>query len=224
MIDSTAIERMKNKDIQTFMLEFYSRNSEHFITKNSAKQRLSFFCSEGAKLASKRPRSQSPIPDPSKKKTNSAKVQKSRPKRQPSPVSKSRRSAEVEESRVMATIGSVQRQVEALTTANEKKSVSLEAIIARVQSKFESALDDVSKKVGGIEKRLTQLEKKVRQQNLDQAFATIEKLESVQGATVQTLDELTKTVKSLREDTVRKLETENLQQSQGILFYFCLST
>jgi hypothetical protein len=124
----------------------------------------------------------------------------------------------------MATIGSVQRQVEALTTANEKKSVSLEAIIARVQSKFESALDDVSKKVGGIEKRLTQLEKKVRQQNLDQAFATIEKLESVQGATVQTLDELTKTVKSLREDTVRKLETENLQQSQGILFYFCLST
>jgi hypothetical protein len=60
VLESEEIRQMSNRHIQMFMLEFYSRDSSLFATRNPSKQRNALFSSNPGGIAPEQPKSSAP--------------------------------------------------------------------------------------------------------------------------------------------------------------------
>jgi hypothetical protein len=225
VVYQAAISQLSNQLIQLFMLEFYSRDSREFSTRNSPKQRAMLFATEGLKR--RQPESSSassPEPLPKQRvKTISAKKGPGRPKA-PTKVSATdssnsspvlpkrvRRGTEKEVNElapelskaVAAHVQPLVKRIETLVSNLEslqKKCSILESTVSRMTGKLDG-FSGVSQQVVLVDKRISQLDKKYKT-TLAADQGRISSLEKHSAEALRAIESGAKDMASVRADVL----------------------
>jgi hypothetical protein len=233
VLESEEIRQMSNRHIQMFMLEFYSRDSSLFATRNPSKQRNALFSSNPGGIAPEQPKSSAP-PSQTESGQNElaadpwASAKMKRKLRTSSPPAKRARkhvdSTSVSSLKVEKEVKSCQKQIGSLLTAmdaNLKRIVSIENALKATQSRFEQSLGETGKKILSLEKRLAQFDKKwqASQKQNEEKFERLEGRLNVAYQAAQLASVEAKTARegsSARADLAEKLRLLEAQVAQEL--------
>ncbi len=222
---------MSNKRIQLFMLEFYSRDSSHFVTRNPSKQRNALFSVPPEALQPEQLNSnslqtvvrQAEIASPL---ASSSKPKRTIPRSSP-PAKKAKKHVTTMpalklEKDLTTEVKACQKQVTNLlgvVETSSKKVVALDSVTKSTQS----SLVEAGKRISSLERRLAQFDKKwqASQKQHDEMFA---RLESQLNTVIQAVQLASAEARAAREnsaasnaDFTEKMRLLEAQVSQELL-------
>lgn len=192
---------MTTKHLQTFLMEFYSRESTEFVTRNLSKQRHllhhsppevpeSEMLRRSSATHSELQRVEANVATPPKPKRSVP--------RNSSPPSK--RAKREEEPSVDAKIDKATQKLTGLVGTHTKRLGAVEDAMKSAQLKIDQ-FGEVGRRINSLDQRVAKSDKKV-QSSLKQNDEKLEKLESRLNAALQTAQQASIAVKAIREELI----------------------